>query len=301
MTRYRGWYQVAFAESLTAPAVSRSIGLQRLLLVSDPSGRVRAFDGDCPHRGADLALGDLDDDCVVCPFHGYRIHLGENPQRKFSVREHEVLSLSGAVFVRLNGGEDLGFVERMRDLDRRCWIVPGFEMSLRAAHELVGENAFDGAHFHSVHQVQNHPSVEVSNAEAGELVGTGVLEVPPSAWQRSSGASNNVSVPITVRAYSPGVVVTDMGGMHPYAVVTTATPTDEGCTVRLSFCMPRTPDSDGPDRRLCEYMIAQTRKGLEADKIIWESLASRHTPHYTPEDISVIAYRKFCAQFQYCD
>jgi nitrite reductase/ring-hydroxylating ferredoxin subunit len=298
MTLYRGWFQIAFAESLATAVTPVKLGSQRLILVSDPSGRLRAFDADCPHRGADLSLGALDGDFIVCAFHGHRIHLGEDPARGFCVREHEVLSLSGAIFVRLNDGADLGLAACLRDLDRRCWVVPGFEMSMRARHELVAENAFDGAHFHSVHQVRNHPRVEIARGESGELVGTGILEVPRSTWQTSVAVHDNVAVPITVRAYSPGVVVTDMGGARPYAMVTTATPTADGCTVRLSFAMPRSPGADGPDRRLCDYMIQQARNGLEADRIIWESLSPGHLPHYLSEDASVIAYREFCAQFE---
>lgn len=201
------------------------------------------------------------------------------------------------IFVRLNDGADLGLGACLRDLDRRSWIVPGFEMKVRAAYELVAENAFDGAHFHSVHQVRNHPHVEITSGEAGELVGTGMLEVPLSAWQQSAGGRDTVVVPITARAYSPGVVVTDMGGARPYAVVTTATPAADGCTVRLSFGMPRSPGAGGPDLRLCEYMIAQSQKGLQADRNIWELLLPGHRPHYLSEDASVIAYRDFCARF----
>jgi 3-ketosteroid 9alpha-monooxygenase subunit A len=298
LTLFRGWYQVAFTKDRVTPIMPLRIGSQRLIIISETSGAVRAYDANCPHRGADLALGNLHNDSIICPFHGYHIHLGDDPDRRFCVREHEAMSVSGLVFVRLNGGENLGFSERMKALDRRCWIVPGFEMSLQAAHELVGENAFDGAHFHTVHQVQNHPRVDVTIGRTGELVGSGVLEVPLSAWQRTSDGQNSVTVPISISAYSPGVVVSDMGGMHPYSVVTTATPTTNGCTVRVSFGMPRTAMAGGPDQKLCAYMIAQSRKGLEADKIIWESLAPGHVPSYAAEDASVIAYRQFCSRFE---
>lgn len=298
MKRYRGWYQIGFGEIGPGPLTPARVGSQRLVLVSDPAGgRLRAFDADCPHRGADLARGTPEDGVIVCPFHGLRVRLGADAGCKHGVREHEVASVGGSVFVRLDGGADLGLAERLRDLDRRCWIVPGFEMPLRAPHEFVAENAFDGAHFHCVHQVQNHPNVEVATGADGELVGTGVLEVPASAWQKSA-AQGSVAVPITVRAFSPGVVVTDMGGAYPYAMVTTATPSAEGCMVRLSFAMPRTGGANGPDRRMCDYMIAQARKGLEADRLIWESLNPGHVPQYLAEDGAVIAYRKFCAQFE---
>ena len=36
---------------------------------------VHAFDGICPHRGASLGEGFLNDGCLVCPWHGWQFDL----------------------------------------------------------------------------------------------------------------------------------------------------------------------------------------------------------------------------------
>jgi nitrite reductase/ring-hydroxylating ferredoxin subunit len=38
-------------------------------------GRVVALDGQCPHRGAPLAEGDVDGDVLTCPWHASKFHL----------------------------------------------------------------------------------------------------------------------------------------------------------------------------------------------------------------------------------
>lgn len=43
----------------------------RVLLYRDAKGKVVALGDRCPHLGASLAMGKLQNDCVSCPFHGW--------------------------------------------------------------------------------------------------------------------------------------------------------------------------------------------------------------------------------------
>jgi nitrite reductase/ring-hydroxylating ferredoxin subunit/uncharacterized membrane protein len=56
-------------------------GLTRLLIVGDAT-KVRALGNRCSHRGAPLSDGDIEGDCVTCPWHGSR----------FDMRTGEVLA-----------------------------------------------------------------------------------------------------------------------------------------------------------------------------------------------------------------
>jgi nitrite reductase/ring-hydroxylating ferredoxin subunit len=38
-------------------------------------GQLHALDSVCPHAGGPLGDGDLDDDAVVCPYHGWAFDL----------------------------------------------------------------------------------------------------------------------------------------------------------------------------------------------------------------------------------
>ncbi len=66
-------------------------------------GEVHALDDMCPHSGGPLSEGQVEDGCVMCPWHGARFELasgrsvGEFLCR--DVRRHEVRVVDGAVEV----------------------------------------------------------------------------------------------------------------------------------------------------------------------------------------------------------
>ena len=67
------WQPVALAEDLEGERPIRPIRLlgEDLVLFRDRSGKLGLIRRDCPHRGADLAFGRLEDDGLRCSFHGW--------------------------------------------------------------------------------------------------------------------------------------------------------------------------------------------------------------------------------------
>ncbi len=39
------------------------------------NGQIYALENNCPHRGGPLGEGDLDEDIVTCPWHGWQINV----------------------------------------------------------------------------------------------------------------------------------------------------------------------------------------------------------------------------------
>ncbi|MFI1035113.1 Rieske 2Fe-2S domain-containing protein [Streptomyces sp. NPDC020951] len=71
MRRY--WQPVALSEELDGvrPLVAPKVLGQDLVLFRDGDGELGLVDRGCPHRGADLALGRLEDGGLRCCFHGW--------------------------------------------------------------------------------------------------------------------------------------------------------------------------------------------------------------------------------------
>jgi phthalate 4,5-dioxygenase len=69
----RYWQPVALVEELSGPRPLKAVRVlgQDLVLFRDPAGRLGLLDRDCPHRGADLAFGRLEDGGLRCLFHGW--------------------------------------------------------------------------------------------------------------------------------------------------------------------------------------------------------------------------------------
>ena len=66
------WQPVALTEELDGPRPLKTVGImgQHLVLFRDEKGRLGLLDRDCPHRGADLAYGRIEDGGLRCLLHG---------------------------------------------------------------------------------------------------------------------------------------------------------------------------------------------------------------------------------------
>lgn len=289
---HSGWHQVAFERDLReglneVPLATRTIALART------GGLTRAFDAHCPHRGANLCRGGtLVGDAVICPFHGLRIAL--DPGAALAVEPFDCLVVGGLVFVKPATGVDNGFAARLTDLDHSHYFVPGFEMEIAAPAALVVENAFDALHFNVVHGIGNRPELAETDAAGGYAV-TGSFRLPPSPWQGSSA----VDVPYRATAFSPTVVLTELGGARPYMMLTATVPLGpRACITRLSLVLPERAGGGLPDPDECHYLLAGARRGLSEDQPIWEGLAE--TPRFAPVpgDDAVTGFRNFCERFE---
>ena len=112
------WQPIALAEELDGPRPVRAVRAlgQDLVLFRDESGRLGLLDRDCPHRGADLAYGRLEDGGLRCPFHGWLFDaegrcldtpaepVGSTLCTRIRQRSYPVVLRSGIIFAYLGEG-----------------------------------------------------------------------------------------------------------------------------------------------------------------------------------------------------
>ncbi|MEP6067933.1 MAG: Rieske 2Fe-2S domain-containing protein [Paracoccaceae bacterium] len=67
------WVVIARSEDLDTARPVKPITLngQKLVLFRDDEGELGLIGRNCPHRGADLCFGRLEDNGLRCPFHGW--------------------------------------------------------------------------------------------------------------------------------------------------------------------------------------------------------------------------------------
>jgi hypothetical protein len=224
--------------------------------------------------------------------------LGEPSDQGFCVHEYRTLIVNGLVFVQMSDHYDNGFRAFMEKLTGSTLVVPGFSLKVRAPAEMVIENAFDQAHFAPVHGIGTRGTFRMRPSKSGELVAEGTFELPPSLWQRGQSGPEAGCVPFLARAFSPGIIVSDLGGSHPYTVITAATPLPDGdCVIRLSLALPPTADGGPPRPELIDFLLRRSRAGLDRDRVVWEHLSPTSTARYTALDAPVREFREFCARF----
>jgi nitrite reductase/ring-hydroxylating ferredoxin subunit len=287
-----GWYQVAFEHELTEGLTPVSFAQQRLMIVKH-NEVVRLFEATCPHRGAHLAYGGtLDGDEVVCPFHGLRIHLGQNARAQLSVREFTCLVQGGMVFVRLSDVAAPHLPQALEAIQQHYTFISGFTMEAHVPFEIATENALDNLHFKSVHGILNEPVFTVHTGAHGELRAAGEFLVPTGMPSRPA------HVQYSTGAFSPGIVVSELHGDPPYnyIIISTATPAaaPDHCTIRLTLAMQRP-----VDEHFTKILMDASRQGLEKDRAIWQRIAPNHIPQWTSQDTSAKAFAQFCQQFRW--
>jgi len=128
----RYWQPVALSDELVGPRPVRAVKLmgQDFVLFRDEQGQLGMLDRDCPHRGADLAFGRLEDGGLRCPFHGWLFDVkgdclqtpAEPESSKLCTRikqgAYPVVERAGIIFAYLGEGEPLAFPE----FD--CFVAP---------------------------------------------------------------------------------------------------------------------------------------------------------------------------------
>jgi phthalate 4,5-dioxygenase oxygenase subunit len=127
------WQPVALVEELADPRPVKAVRVlgQDCVLFRDERGRYGMLDRACPHRGADLAYGRLEDGGLRCAFHGWLFDAdgrcletpaepeGSRMCEQVRQRAYPVLEKSGVLFAYLGTGDAPAFAH----LD--CFVAPG--------------------------------------------------------------------------------------------------------------------------------------------------------------------------------
>jgi len=128
----RYWQPVALVDELSGPKPLKALRLmgQDFVLFRDESGRLGMLDRDCPHRGADLAFGRLENGGLRCAFHGWLFDVkgacldtpaepaGSKLCSRIKQSAYPVAERSGVIFAYIGEGEPPAFPE----FD--CFVAP---------------------------------------------------------------------------------------------------------------------------------------------------------------------------------
>ncbi|KAK43834.1 MULTISPECIES: aromatic ring-hydroxylating dioxygenase subunit alpha [Burkholderiaceae] len=117
------WQPVALAEELPSERPVKAVRLmgEHFVLFRDEQGRLGMLDRDCPHRGADLASGRLEDGGLRCAFHGWLFDVngqctstpgepaGSTLCKRIKQRSYEVIERAGVIFAYIGSGTPPAF------------------------------------------------------------------------------------------------------------------------------------------------------------------------------------------------
>ena len=159
------WYACEFSTAVTNQPKQIRMLNQRFVLYRNSQGQVIALKDQCPHRGAALSLGWVEDGCIRCPYHGWKFqadgrcidipaNVPETPiPQKARVETYPAQEKYG--FVWLFYG-DLPEAERppippLPEFENPTLHPIFLEVKFNTHYTRVIENALDPAHMSTVH------------------------------------------------------------------------------------------------------------------------------------------------------
>lgn len=313
----QAWWPVALAADVTRqPAAATLLG-QELVLWRSESGAVAMAD-QCPHRGARLSLGQVHNDTLQCPYHGWRFGSGGEcvsipavpgftPPASHSACRYDTQEAHGLVWVRLARpatpgtsagatGDALG-LPGLDYLPARRLIYGPFDVATSAPRAV--ENFLDTSHFAFVHEGwlgdAAHPEVphyDVTHTADGRPV----IE-DYRAWQPRAAASaaGGDWVHYRYEVLSPYAALLSKhgqaGGPQDHYTIWACPSGPEHC--RLWFAQ-YTTDTESTDDALRDFQIAI----FAQDQPVLESQRPRRLPISGGEAMSAadrlsVAYRRY--------
>jgi phenylpropionate dioxygenase-like ring-hydroxylating dioxygenase large terminal subunit len=295
------WYPVAYAADVSdEPELFRMFAEDYVLWRPVPGGPVRAARDACPHRGASLSQGWVNEGCLTCPYHAWSFD-GEGACVRIPANDPGTPLPRRAQLSSVMAGERYGLVWVCVGVPRADipWLPEAEDPDFTLIHELkqvwaasaprVIDNALDATHVPWVHRASigdpNSPRLGELTVESDGLSlryrTSQVVKVSPQLR-----ANTGITTDTTLRlasvelvnplAYRAPLQYVDNGLVH--VLLKTATPIDDRTTLFFQFVA----RNDHPEVEKQRGIIAVDQAVQAEDRAILE----RINPDF-PVDITV--------------
>ena len=254
------WYAAAYDVEVRQELLARTLCNQKLVLFRRSDGAVSALEDSCWHRLLPLSKGRLENDQVVCGYHG----LVYNAQGRCTfMPSQETLNPSACVrsypvvqkhrFVWVWPGDpalaDPGKVPDLHWNDDPQWAGDGKLITVKCDYRLVVDNLMDLTHETFVHGTSIGNSAvaeapfEVTHGERTAQVTRWMLNIDaPPFWQFQLGKPAKVDRWQYINFEAPAAVVLDVG----VALAGTGAPQGDR--------------SQGVTARVCHFITPETER-----------------------------------------
>jgi phenylpropionate dioxygenase-like ring-hydroxylating dioxygenase large terminal subunit len=157
------WYVGAWSHEVTREPLQRFMLDEPLVFYRTKAGNPVALDDRCIHRFAPLSAGCLEDDNIICGYHGFTYSPSgdcvaipgvQQTPKKAGVRSYPVVEKWGWIWVWMGDTEKLDEtkIPDFHYLDDPEWVGKGDTLNLKCAYNLVYENLLDLTHAKFVHK-----------------------------------------------------------------------------------------------------------------------------------------------------
>ena len=314
----RYWYPVGVASELTEETPTQLVRIlgETLVLFRDKKGRVGLLEDRCPHRGASLSYGRVEERGLSCPYHGWlfdtRGHCLETPAEpcdsKFYLtvrqRSYAVQKLVGLYWAYL-GPAPLPLIPNFdiwfrNDGRRKIFIQPQLDCNWFQAME----NSMDPAHLQILHQETAGRGRAIQNTTRGltdDVEKFEFYEVPYGLMKRRTYKNgmldeHPVIFPNILRQGNVGQIRVPMDDTHTKIYFVRFFPSEDGSVVEneeppVEYIAPY----KNPPDALHPYTRFRMDSVQPQDHMAWETqgpIADRTRERLTSSDRGIVMLRE---------
>jgi phenylpropionate dioxygenase-like ring-hydroxylating dioxygenase large terminal subunit len=313
------WYPVAYAAEVSpGPRAVRLFG-EQLAVWRDRSGSLAAAVDECPHRGGRLSQGWVADDCLTCPYHGWRyaqdgrcVEIPANdpglpvPSRARVATAHAA-ERYGLVWVCI--GAAPAAIPTLPECERDDYVVIHELMEeWRASAPRIIDNGLDVSHVAFVHRnsVGSDSAPRMADVDVERLgISIRFSATYTTRVNEIQRANTGIEAAFTTRStYGELVQPFVFRGVLEYhetglrhVLFKTATPVDDDRTLFCQFVA----RNDDPDAERIDGIVALDRIVQAEDKRLLEAIAADfpldvHSELHTKADRMTLEYRRALAE-----
>ena len=195
------WYVAARCEDITQTLTPRTLLGEAVVIYRASSGTVYALEDACPHRKLPLSKGQLDNDRIVCGYHGLTfdgtgtcVAAPTQPDaipNRARVRRYPIEERYGFVWIWMGDAEaaDPGLILDIPNYDDPTWgKTDRGALDIRCHYLWVTDNLLDPSHVAWVHVTSfggagtDNAPLDITDTEQGLVVWRWIEDRPPPPY-----------------------------------------------------------------------------------------------------------------------
>ena len=300
------WHVVAYAPDLQEGKPVPVRLLEEDIVLWRVGDKIHAWRDLCLHRGTRLSLGRVENETLICPYHGWTYneegqcirfpaHPDQKPPATARAKMYRVQEKYNWIWVTLGNPEhDIAAFPQWGD--PAFHIVDCGPYSINASGPRAIENFLDVTHFPFVHRgLLGDPAHPEVNDYVAEITTEGVIAKDISVWQPDpDGTGNGARVSYTYKVLRPLTAYFIKSSLGPrFAMYFTITPVAERSSIVWMYVAMDYGDlSDEQVRKFQDDIIKQDIPIVESQRPELLPLDLQAELHLR-SDRTAIAYRKW--------
>ena len=230
------WYVACTPDEVATKPLGRQICGERMVFYRGAENRVAALENFCPHRGAPLSLGFVEDGNLVCGYHGLKMGCdgktvdmpGQRVRGFPAIRAFPVEERYGFIWVWPGEADkaDPALIHHLEWAENPDWAYGGGLYHIHCDYRLMIDNLMDLTHETYVHassigQKEIDDAAPTTKIDGDQVVTSRHMEnIPaPPFWRmalRGNGLADDVPVDRwqICRFTAPSHVMIDVGVAH---------------------------------------------------------------------------------------